>query len=436
MALLFLQVLAPIAWASVGTNASFTVETEAEIESLQQLGISPSADAEHGWLAPESGVSSTNLLYRDVTMISPDEWTDTTGGQTMNGYHILSHSYPVPSSWFGELDAAGITCHSFLPPAAFHCDVNDKTPQQLAALDVQGIAVMDATDKVQSDLVLGLRGIDTTYENPFVNQAGAIVNVVLSGTSLPENIAQQSGISVDTHSGRFSTMVIDTSGLSWLAQHHEIEWIEAKPVFEILNAEGIEVMHVDDLWDGTTMSNIDSGWSGLDGSGIIVTVADTGLDNGVNNSAMHPDFKDHIKGIVSFAPSAATCTYYGLSPCGDSAEDLDGHGTHVAGSVLGDGTHSNGAIQGAAPESQLLFHAIATTLAGEEELIGIPNDLDDLFRLAWTNGSRIHTNSWGSPENGAYTTSSMQADSSARTYDELVILFAGANEGVDANSNG
>ncbi|MBT5453849.1 MAG: hypothetical protein HOK85_03235, partial [Euryarchaeota archaeon] len=147
MALLFLQVLAPIAWASVGTNASFTVETEAEIESLQQLGISPSADAEHGWLAPESGVSSTHLLYRDVTMISPDDWTDTTGGQTMNGYHILSHSYPVPSSWFGELDAAGIICHSFLPPAAFHCDVNGKTPQQLAALNVQGIAVMDATDK-------------------------------------------------------------------------------------------------------------------------------------------------------------------------------------------------------------------------------------------------------------------------------------------------
>ena len=71
MTLLFLQVLAPIAWASVGSTTSFTTETEAEIESLQQLGVSPIADAEHGWLAPESGVSSTHLLYRDVTMISP-----------------------------------------------------------------------------------------------------------------------------------------------------------------------------------------------------------------------------------------------------------------------------------------------------------------------------------------------------------------------------
>lgn len=436
MALMFLQVLAPIALASAGSTSSFNTATDAEVESLQQLGISPAADAEHGWLASQNGVSSTHLLHRDVTMIAPDDWTDATGGQTLNGFHILSHSYPVPSSWFGALDAAGISCHSFLPPAAFHCDVNGKTPQQLGALDVQGIAVMDATDKVQTNLVLGLLGLETTYENPFINQAGGIVNVVLSGTSLPENIGQQDGISVDTHNGRFSTMAIDTTGLAWLAQHHEIEWIEAKPVFEILNTEGIEVMHVDDLWDGTTMSNIDSSWSGLDGSGIIVTVADTGLDNGINNSAMHPDFKDHIKGILSFPPPPSTCTYYGLSPCGDSAEDFHGHGTHVAGSVLGDGTHSNGGIVGAASESQLLFHAIATTQGGEEKLLGIPNDLDDLFSLAWDNGSRIHTNSWGSAENGAYTTSSMQADSSARTYDELVILFAASNEGVDVNSDG
>ena len=130
------------------------------------------------------------------------------------------------------------------------------------------------------------------------------------------------------------------------------------------------------------------------------------------------------------------CSYYNLNPCGDDAEDHDGHGTHVAGSVLGDGTHSNGDIIGAAPEAHLLFHAIATTYNGEEKLFGIPNDLTDMFELAWENDSRVHTNSWGSAVNGAYTTSSMQADSSARTMDELVILFAAANEGVDANSDG
>ena len=434
--LLFLQVLAPVAWASNDSLDSLEVTTDADLESLQQIGISPSVDAKHGWLTAENGASLTHLLYRDVTMVAPEDWTSLTGIQVVDGFHLISHTYPVPTSWFDELQDVGIECHSFLPPAAFHCDVNGKTPQQLSALNVEGIAAMDATDKIQSNLALGLLGLEAEYENPFVNEEGAIVNVVLSGTSLPEDIAEQPGVSVDSHSGRFSTMAADKDGISWLAQHHQIEWIEAKPVFEIFNSEGIGVMHVDDLWDSTTMGNIDSSWNGLDGSGIIVTVADTGIDNGVNNSGMHPDFADHIKGILSYPPPASTCTYYSLNPCGDSASDLDGHGTHVAGSVLGDGTDSNGAITGAAPESQLLFHAIATTLSGEEELIGIPNNLNDLFSLAWANGSRVHTNSWGSAENGDYTTSSMQADASARTYDELVILFAGANEGVDANNDG
>ncbi|MBQ70882.1 MAG: hypothetical protein CMA65_05265, partial [Euryarchaeota archaeon] len=366
MMLLFLQVLAPVAWASNDSLDSLEVTTDADLESLQQIGISPSVDAKHGWLTAENGASLTHLLYRDVTMVAPEDWTSLTGIQVVDGFHLISHTYPVPTSWFDELQDVGIECHSFLPPAAFHCDVNGKTPQQLSALNVEGIAAMDATDKIQSNLALGLLGLEAEYENPFVNEEGAIVNVVLSGTSLPEDIAEQPGVSVDSHSGRFSTMAADKDGISWLAQHHQIEWIEAKPVFEIFNSEGIGVMHVDDLWDSTTMGNIDSSWNGLDGSGIIVTVADTGIDNGVNNSGMHPDFADHIKGILSYPPPASTCTYYSLNPCGDSASDLDGHGTHVAGSVLGDGTDSNGAITGAAPESQLLFHAIATTLSGEE----------------------------------------------------------------------
>ena len=70
----------------------------------------------------------------------------------MTGFHLLSHAYPVPSEWFGELAAAGIECHSFLPPTSFHCDVSGQSPAQLEALDVQAIAVMDGVDKIDSDL--------------------------------------------------------------------------------------------------------------------------------------------------------------------------------------------------------------------------------------------------------------------------------------------
>ncbi len=90
-----------------------------------------------------------------------------------------------------------------------------------------------------------------------------------------------------------------SSALSWLASQNEIEWIEEKPWFEFQNDVADEVMKADHLWDQSIMSGIDSSWNNLDGTGIIVTVADSGLDSGVNDSTMHADFSDHILDIVS-----------------------------------------------------------------------------------------------------------------------------------------
>jgi len=434
-ALMAIQVLSPLVLVS-GQESNPSPETDADLNGLQQLGISPMATAEYGWLAEEDGVASTYLLYRDVTLISPSDWTQRTGETTVDGFHILSHTYPVPSDWHGQLANAGIECFSFLPPTSFHCDVGAASPSKLAALNVQGMARMDSVDKIQTDLVKGMLGQEMTATNPFVNENFALVNIMLAGDALPEGINHRDDVEVHSHSGRFATLELNSNGLGWLARQEGVEWIEPKPFYEILNSKGIQVMNVTDLWSGANMAAIDTSWSGLDGSGIIVTVADSGIDNGVNNSNMHPDFRDHITGILSFPAAPSACSYYNLNPCGDDAEDHHGHGTHVAGSVLGDGTHSNGDIIGAAPEAHLLFHSIATTVSGSELLIGIPDDLDDMFALAWENGSRVHTNSWGSDVNGAYTTSSAQADASARTHDELVILFAAANEGKDANSDG
>ena len=65
---------------------------------------------------------------------------------------------------------------------------------------------------------------------------------------------------------------------------------------------------------------------------------------------MHPDFKDHIVASTYGIPS--TSQHLANAPYNDGASDPDsGHGTHVAGSVLGDGTQSSGAITGIAPEA-------------------------------------------------------------------------------------
>ena len=78
--------------------------------------------------------------------------------------------------------------------------------------------------------------------------------------------------------------------------------VEPRPWFVNFNDEARHIMNVTGVSSTANMGATSTGWTGLDGTGVIVTVADTGLDNGVNNSNMHPDFADHIVDVVSFRP--------------------------------------------------------------------------------------------------------------------------------------
>lgn len=143
------------------------------------------------------------------------------------------------------------------------------------------------------------------------------------------------------------------------------------------------------------------------GAGQIVAVADTGLDD------QHPDFQGRIVAMV------------GLGRPGNTS-DPHGHGTHVAGSVLGDGSASGGAIRGAAPGAQLYFQSL---LDAQGELGGLPLDLRDLFDEAYQNGARIHNNSWGAATASRYTINSTEVDDFVAGHRDMVIVISAGNEG-------
>ena len=361
------------------------------------------------------------------------------------GFWVLAHEYPVPSEWVHDLADAGVECWSFLPPTAFHCELSGQTPLELAHLGVQGMLEMSPKAKLHPSVIPALNGEEEVW---MMTTGIGVVNLVLSGDDLPEGIEDRADISVLSHSWRWAKVEAQTSGIHWLIQQSEVEWVE--PQFEqvILNDVADDVISANVLQSALLMAGIDGSWNALDGTGIIVAVADTGLDNGVNNTNMHPDFKDHIVDIQSYWIPSSQQSFVN-APYDDGAADLDtGHGTHVAGSVLGDGTQSTGAIKGIAPEARLYMQATEVytdwTTATENNygvtdgytLMGIPSDLSDMFDEAAANGSNIHTNSWGSSVAGQYTTSSMQADHSARNHSGMLILFAASNDGVDGNNDG
>ncbi|MDH7570418.1 MAG: S8 family serine peptidase, partial [Armatimonadota bacterium] len=120
---------------------------------------------------------------------------------------------------------------------------------------------------------------------------------------------------------------------------------------------------------------------------------------------------------------------------------LHGHGTHVAGSVLGSGvnsgsdprTHSyDNSFAGAAPEADLIFQSLGLNAGG---MVFGPLDTADLFRQAYPLGARVHTNSWGGGPD-TYTATSASIDEFIYNQPDLVVLFAAGNSGADNDRDG
>jgi serine protease AprX len=151
---------------------------------------------------------------------------------------------------------------------------------------------------------------------------------------------------------------------------------------------------------------------GLEGAGQIVGIADTGLDDA------HPDLANRIVGLVALGRP-------------NDPSDPNGHGTHVAGSIAGDGSASGGRIRGTAPRAQIFFQSI---MDAKGDLGGLPIDLNQLFEEAYQNGARVHNNSWGSCTTSMYVLSSSEVDEFVAGHRDMLIVISAGNEG-DASHN-
>lgn len=149
------------------------------------------------------------------------------------------------------------------------------------------------------------------------------------------------------------------------------------------------------------------------GRGQVVAVADTGL------AADHPDFEGRVVGLVA------------LGRPGDPS-DPHGHGTHVAGSVLGDGSASGGRYRGTAPGARLFFQSLLDAAGG---LRGLPVALSDLFQPAYEAGARIHNNSWGAATQSAYTVDCNDVDDYVASHPDMLVVIAAGNEGLAAHAS-
>ena len=158
VSIMLVQLLAPLTSANTDTQPGIILETNAELDLLNQLGISPTKSHAEGWYDAEEGIGTIDLLYRDATVTPVEDWPNRAHENVLSGYYILTHTYPVPTEWEGELNEAGIDCFSFLPVNGFHCELNKHSTKQLDSLGVEGIVKLDPTDKIRTKLTKALLG--------------------------------------------------------------------------------------------------------------------------------------------------------------------------------------------------------------------------------------------------------------------------------------
>ncbi|HEY9337515.1 MAG TPA: S8 family serine peptidase [Kribbella sp.] len=93
----------------------------------------------------------------------------------------------------------------------------------------------------------------------------------------------------------------------------------------------------------------DAWQAGYTGKGVPVAVLDTGVD------ATHPDLAPQIAGAKNFTT--------------ESADDVVGHGTHVASTIAGTGAASDGRYKGVAPDAKIYDGKICEVYGCEESAI-------------------------------------------------------------------
>lgn len=167
------------------------------------------------------------------------------------------------------------------------------------------------------------------------------------------------------------------------------------------------IMGVPGLWAYTPTNN----GSGLTGKGQVIAVADSGLDGG-SAATLHPDLKDRLVGVKDFS--------------GDGWADPNGHGTHIAGSIVGTGAKSQGGIKGIAPEAGLYFQA---TYNDKDKTLHIPS-VYELLQDAYNapGKPRIHVNSWGASfSDGIYDWDTYSLDKFVWEHPDMVVLKSAGN---------
>jgi hypothetical protein len=369
-----------------------------------------------------NGISLDPVAQSDALRAARLEAPDASG----SNYVLIQTEGPLSDEQKGELERLGVEIQEYVPENAYLCRYGPSDLDAIRSLPfvvwagvyLQGFKIVPSLRAAQPDAatsVLPAAVPRSPSRKP--REVDVVLHDGVDPGSVRDQVAAAAGVDPDElQVGRRKVrLTVQEGSLPKLAELDEVHHIEPVPTRQLFNNVARPILDADVVVNGTHYQ----------GDGEVIAVADTGFDKG-STSNVHPAFTGRVAKLYALGRT---------SPA--KSNDPHSHGTHVAGSALGDGHSASmgGAIQGTAPRARLVLQS---TLDALGNLGGIPADLHDLFKPPYDNdGARVHSNSWGSTTPGTvYDASAQEIDDFVWNHQDQVICFAAGNDGTDANANG
>jgi serine protease AprX len=205
------------------------------------------------------------------------------------------------------------------------------------------------------------------------------------------------------------------SQIETVSQWAEVQYVEANHEIEFLNDDARDVTGVDTVQDGLFYT----------GETVHAAVIDSGVDGD------HPDLEGNLDGHYRFVHPLDEDTMWVDAGSADTASG--GHGTHVTGTIAGDGTESDGRYRGMAPDATVSVYS-TDAAAALLNVVGAYDDMLDKQRRG-VHDVQVVNNSFGASVGGDYNPNGALETATWEAV-ELGILpvFAAGNSGPDANT--
>ena len=354
------------------------------------------------------------VALRTRTVAAP-----TCADEVRPGLAVVQVPSAAMSDWRARLEASGAEIHGYIPENAYlvrlSADALERVRRDLPRCRIEQYLPSDKYDVPVSD-----------GEREYLVVAfGAAERAAAAG-----RMREMDGCRVIHEAGEIVRARMTRAALETVAAWDEVVWIDlsvvnvSRPMSDL--AVRAESMDAASVWPSAP------GAPGLTGRGQVVAVADSGLDTG-DFGTLHED----LRGRVTRA--------YAIGRPGDWSDPI-AHGTHICGSVAGDGARSGGKIRGPAYEASL----IVQSLCDENGLEARPTDLTELFMQAYADeggfpGAKIHSDSWGAGREegadgalllGAYVEDCRVIDRFAFEHPDFLIVIASGNDAADLDGDG